>query len=144
MKRVPVYPRVLRHVCLHVSVGVVICHNTRLQLPNNQAWAEQRLDKVSFVSLCSWNIFISCTNQQWHVKSSWVTITDLSLERVIAQLGGLMSWLVFPEKLSSSPAHPSSDNIAEYYHTYLGNSGKASSLGKTHYDCLEIYADSKA
>lgn len=33
-KYVPVYLCVLRHMCLHVSVGVVIYHNKRLQLPN--------------------------------------------------------------------------------------------------------------
>ena len=102
-------------LCIRVCSGMCVCMLV-LELsfitikgcsyPGSQALGEQRPEKVSFVALCSRDIFISCTNQQWRVKSSWVTISDLSLEGIIVQWGRLMSWLVFPQKLSSSSWAP--------------------------------------
>ena len=64
------------------------------------------------VSLCSSEIFVSSTNQQWHVMSSWVTISDLSLEKMIARGRWWADW-----RFHSNGAPPHQPSLTTWLYT---------------------------
>lgn len=94
----------------------------------NEATSKHRLDEVSFVFLCSWDIFVFCSNQQWRIMPLRVTITELLLKEVIAPLGRWMAGMLLCGKY---PIH------------IEGNTGKALSFDKPCNECSDTCAESQ-